>query len=176
MGVAIWQALEAKKARKAAESQASSSERSAVAAEEQVVLARTEVERERLAREEQESAQARLILIDVRGFGGLGVEVANHSLLPVTKLEIEKVIYIEHPDLPWKVNRLVTGARAEHEQLVAGGSVTVPVVFTGADDSLVRGGNGTYEITISFNDASGKRWRRTGAGDPVRATEQPDVA
>ncbi|HEY4455998.1 MAG TPA: hypothetical protein VGN81_16920 [Pseudonocardiaceae bacterium] len=139
MLISLRQANEAKKAHKAAESQAATSERAATAAEEHVALARAEVEQERLAREEQESVQARLILIDVGGMGELTVEIANHSDLPVTKLLIENVVYAEHPDTTWTVNRRVIGSRADREQLAAGDSTKVPVEFTGSDGSLVRG-------------------------------------
>jgi hypothetical protein len=94
------------------------------------------------------------------------VEITNHSTLPVTKIEIENVVHIERPDYPWRVNRRVIGAQASRENLAAKTSMTVPVEFTNAAGELMRVGVGSYEITISFTDAAGRRWRRAGSDNP----------
>lgn len=142
-------------------------------AEQQTALMRQQLDIERQVRAEQANArlcqtsdQARLVSVRLSGIGALAVEINNGSALPVMRLELECVRASDKPDLMWRINTRVFGAGKTVEILDAGESHTFPVEFTDDDGELIRFAGSTYEIVYSFTDAAGRRWKRTGNGEP----------
>ncbi|MDQ2880475.1 MAG: hypothetical protein M3Y48_04225 [Actinomycetota bacterium] len=194
------QAREARRQAKAAEDQVREARRSAEAAEEQVELMRRQQEAylaerdEREAgRRDQEAAQARLVIIEVVN---RSVDITNHSEQPVRRPRIESIGGQLMEDDPWggllpsARMELIGGARQQcvrwednpsreagkyAEVLPPHQTHRVFLSYWQADGRDID--HPPYEVdledvTITFTDTCGLRWRRTGNGEPVRIDSQ----
>ena len=123
-------------------------------------------------RRDQEKAQARLVEIARRGGSLAGVAVYNHSKEPVFDVVPEFILHYDDPDL--------RGHPADGAPL--------PMLDAGRDrfcGATVRRHNGELlgsqeyrsspvryeEMSVTFTDAAGRRWRRRGRTEPVRITD-----
>ncbi|QBJ96805.1 hypothetical protein ERC79_13200 [Rhodococcus sp. ABRD24] len=133
-------------------------------------------ERRAEERRDLEAAQARLVYFEITAMGGLMVKILNESDRPIFHVCLESVEKSDSPDFTWQVNRNVMGARAETNSIEPRGHFKIPVNLVSEDGQAPRSRIGEYTITISFLDAAGLRWTRTGMGPPTRVLDDPTDA
>lgn len=143
-------------------------------------LARWERRRDTAERRDREAAQARLVTItvDYRDFNRAipGVVITNHSEQPVHRPEVHSMgdprppvrwgPRMELKGYPHRPTEVLSphGSRYENFHHIDGAGV-----FTRDVVQRVR----ADDVTITFVDAAGLRWRRTGNGEPVRVVHPP---
>lgn len=169
---ALKQAAEAEKARKAAEEQVVEARRSAAAAEDSAAEARkaNEFAREKDEREQAEQyesavAEASRVRADFDPSASFMLIVNNHGERPIFDLDVESVISTDGTWI-WQVD--------PHMPTVPGYLTAIPgkesriITMVRTDNSASSDGLfvAEYNITFSFGDGSGRRWRRTNNGRP----------
>ncbi len=135
-------------------------------------------------RRDREAAQARLATLTV-GYPEPGdpsqyvvpwVGITNHSEKPIHRPRIESIADAE-PPVRWGCDQTIHDEYILPEELPAGAKHRVPFEHFSADglptDSTVAPERikkfvDVDNVTITFTDTSGLRWRSTGNGDPVR--------
>lgn len=204
MCVAVWQAAEARHARKtaseqariaeaaltetrkqtelardarttaalnldAAEKAASAAQASADEARKANVLTQAQHDLEKATEAAAALARARKVHIEVSGMGGYRVHVLNGSDEPFHNLELENFVRVDRPSWTWRINRNVAGATSTYNRIDPGkekaGFIIDLLNEDGTPQPFDLSGN-EVEVTISYTDVDGQRWRRVGAGDP----------
>ncbi|QUF07160.1 hypothetical protein KCV87_14625 [Actinosynnema pretiosum subsp. pretiosum] len=178
MAVAIWQASEARKSRRATEKQASIAEealaeakRSAAATERANEISLLRDADQRVEREDAAVAEARQVRGKLGNMGGLSLAVVNHGSTAVHDLLVESVEAIGFPHMKWRAKPGIARDRTTWETLRFEETVQFYVDFTDENGAAHRAPSREYYFTISYTTSTG-RWRRTGNADPVRV-EQP---
>jgi hypothetical protein len=136
-----------------------------------LLLPRWERQRDMAERRDRDAAQARLVAITVPGRSRYRfVEITNHSEQPVHRPRIESM---GDPRLRWGLSDLDT---SEYEEVLPP-DMTHRVLFDyfNADGTVathnIEQSIGADDVTITFTDTSGLRWRRTGSSEPVRVIQ-----
>ncbi|GAA5161726.1 hypothetical protein GCM10023214_27250 [Amycolatopsis dongchuanensis] len=166
----------------AADRSATASERAATAAELSAKAALTAEERALRSEQDMAAMQARLVTSEViyptpseevQGFDFLRIEVKNHSDAPVHLPRIAELrnssAWVTGFQIGWKVVEDYTDSYRDPEVLGPGESHRFPAEFVIDESKLPKGA--TWEptaVVISFTDARGVRWRRTGNEEPRR--------
>lgn len=130
-----------------------------------------EEERRAQERRDLEATQARLVYFTIASSGGIMVTIHNASDRPIFHVCLESVEKVGSPGLAWQVNRNVMGARAETNSIEPHGHFKIPVNLVSEDGQAQRSRIGEYTVIISFLDAAGMRWSRTGMGPPTRVLD-----
>ncbi|MGH3778872.1 MAG: hypothetical protein ACRDRR_24585 [Pseudonocardiaceae bacterium] len=145
-------------------------------------LARWERRRDTAERRDREAAQARLVTIvvtypeydDRREHNVPWVEITNHSQQPVHRPSIESIVGAR-PSVRWGRGQTDYIEYSLREVVPASENDRVPFAHFNADgepiDTTVTPGKiekwvDVDNVTITFMDAAGLRWRRTGNGEP----------
>lgn len=205
MLVAIWQAKEARGARKIAGDQAKTAEEALAetrkqtklaqdantnavlnldAAEKAANAAQTSADEARkanaLVRQQQACedsnraaaalARARKVSIELSGMGGYSVHVTNDADEPFYRIALEEFRRHDRPSWGWRLAPTVVGVPAVYDKVNAwGGECRFYVELLDEngtpqrfDMNVVAG----FTCTISYFDANGQGWRRTGGADP----------
>ncbi|GAA1208943.1 hypothetical protein GCM10009675_31230 [Prauserella alba] len=123
-------------------------------------------------------AQARLIVVSpptTRGGRHVGLSITNYSTAPIFDVDVDFVVYYEDPNVQGLPSK---GTTDPVLVLAAGESKTYGVVVTDLDGKpVVATANSPIheptrrELHVTFMDAAGLRWQRTGLGQPVRLIE-----
>lgn len=130
-------------------------------------------------RRDQEAAQARLITSTGISKGRL--VITNHSLLPITRLNVSAQVY--EPD--GTVRHLAIRSRQKEwwygGELAGGSSVKLPVShrMDSPGSALIfspPNSSETVRVTMQLLDAQGLWWERENDHPPVRLLEQPQYA
>ncbi len=177
MAVAIWQACEARKSRKATEKQATTAEkalaeasRSAAATERANEITLLRDADQRADREDAAVAEARQVRGKLNNMGGLTLAVTNHGPATVHDLEVESVEAIGFPHLKWRAKPGMARDRTTWETLRFEETVRFYVDFIDESGGAHRAPGREYYFTISYTTSTG-RWRRTGNAEPVRVEQ-----
>ncbi|GLZ28168.1 hypothetical protein Lesp02_03580 [Lentzea sp. NBRC 105346] len=166
-GAALKQAAEAEKARVAAEE-------SAAEARKANEFAREKDAREQAERAAAEVAEASKVRVELRARSSLWVEVTNHGAQTVFDLALNKVVPSADPSWRWKFGSRAVRLGEIAPALQPEETKKWPVLFVSDTDEQKRFVGDSYDVTYSFTDGNGQRWRRSGDGAPERVADAVD--
>ncbi|MFD2414933.1 hypothetical protein [Amycolatopsis pigmentata] len=187
MSVSIWQAAEARGARKTARDQADTARAALAETTRQTELAQQAAAEARIANELTERqhqreddaqaaaalAHARKVTSQLTGSGGYAIEVTNDATEPFFGIELDELKRSDHPNWGLRLNPNVPGNRSRHDKLDGfGGTCKFYVEFVDDDGTAQRfdmggGPDVDFDWTISYSDSHARRWHRTVDKDPV---------
>jgi len=154
-----------------AEGSTQAAKRQAEAAERALALAQEQWDDEKRDREALGLAQGRMMLVEIDSYGALRITITNYGSHPVLRVELDNIVVVEAPTLPWRFNTRTIGADRVRSVVEAGDKAEFWVEFENPDRSLNRNPGESYEIMFSYTDWLGQRWQGDGSGDPERVSE-----
>jgi hypothetical protein len=123
-------------------------------------------------RQDQEAAQARLVMVSGSHGGGLWIHIVNHSLLPLIHIEL---IHVRDeggpPDESWRVPPTIS-TQSERTNFGPGEELKIPVEFVSPAGEKRRDIRGGIEAIVRIMDANGLEWERTGNAPPKRVIRE----